>query len=237
MLNPVLIVDDEPSIVTLLQYHIEKEGYPTVVCHDGIEAMDVILSQKFSFILLDIMLPGMDGVEILRTLRTNKNDTPVLLITAKDDVVDKIVGLEIGADDYITKPFSPREVIARMKVIARRVEKKELLEEDQPEEKLQVGTIQVYPEDYRVTKNGQEISLTKKEFLLLLYLMKRKNSIIDRDRLLEQLWPEDIYGQSRTVDVHISHLREKIEDDPKNPVYLKTIRGFGYQFVEPQHES
>lgn len=237
MLNPVLIVDDEPSIVTLLQYHIEKEGYPTVVCHDGIEAMDVILSQKFSFILLDIMLPGMDGVEILRTLRTNKNDTPVLLITAKDDVVDKIVGLEIGADDYITKPFSPREVIARMKVIARRIEKKELLEEDQPEEKLQVGTIQVYPEDYRVTKNGQEISLTKKEFLLLLYLMKRKNSIIDRDRLLEQLWPEDIYGQSRTVDVHISHLREKIEDDPKNPIYLKTIRGFGYQFVEPQHES
>lgn len=237
MLNPVLIVDDEPSIVTLLQYHIEKEGYPTVVCHDGIKAMDVILSQKFSFILLDIMLPGMDGVEILRTLRTNKNDTPVLLITAKDDVVDKIVGLEIGADDYITKPFSPREVIARMKVIARRVEKKELLEKDQPEEKLQVGTIQVYPEDYRVTKNGQEISLTKKEFLLLLYLMKRKNRIIDRDRLLEQLWPEDIYGQSRTVDVHISHLREKIEDDPKNPVYLKTIRGFGYQFVELQHES
>lgn len=237
MLNPVLIVDDEPSIVTLLQYHIEKEGYPTVVCHDGIEAMDVILSQKFSFILLDIMLPGMDGVEILRTLRSNKNDTPVLLITAKDDVVDKIVGLEIGADDYITKPFSPREVIARMKVIARRVEKKELLEEDQPEEKLQVGTIQVYPEDYRVTKNGQEISLTKKEFLLLLYLMKRKNRIIGRDRLLEQLWPEDIYGQSRTVDVHISHLREKIEDDPKNPVYLKTIRGFGYQFVELQHES
>lgn len=237
MLNPVLIVDDEPSIVTLLQYHIEKEGYPTVVCHDGIEAMDVILSQKFSFILLDIMLPEMDGVEILRTLRTNKNDTPVLLITAKDDVVDKIVGLEIGADDYITKPFSPREVIARMKVIARRIEKKELLEEDQPEEKLQVGTIQAYPEDYRVTKNGQEISLTKKEFLLLLYLMKRKNRIIDRDRLLEQLWPEDIYGQSRTIDVHISHLREKIEDDPKNPVYLKTIRGFGYQFVEPQHES
>lgn len=236
MTYPVLIVDDEPSIVTLLRYHIEKEGYSTVVCYDGIEAASLIASQEFSFILLDIMLPGMDGVDILRKLRKDQIETPVLLITAKDDIVDKIVGLEIGADDYITKPFSPREVLARMKVITRRVRKEASSSEKEKDEVLQVGAIQVYPQNYQVTKNQQEILLTKKEFTLLLYLMKRKNRIIDRERLLNQLWPEETFGQSRTVDVHISHLREKIEDDPKNPQYLKTIRGFGYQFVEPKNE-
>ena len=198
-MKKVLIVDDEPSIVTLLTFNLEKEGYVVTAATDGNKGLELALTKEFDFIILDIMLPGIDGIEITKKLRQEKKETPILLLTAKDDTIDRILGLEIGADDYLTKPFSPREV-----------------------------------DNYEVTVNDQKIFLTPKEFELLVYFMKRKDRVIDRDTLLDRIWNFDFAGQSRIVDVHISHLREKIEVDPKKPRYLLTVRGFGYKFQEPK---
>lgn len=239
-MKKVLIVDDEPSITTLLQYHFEKEGYEVVVAHDGEKALEEGTTNDFYFIILDVMLPKLDGFEIVKILRQKKIDTPILMLTAKDDVIDKIVGLEIGADDYMTKPFSPRELIARMKTIMRRVDAEKSaspkeVEDKVSDKKLQAGDLVAYPEKFIVEKNGTPIELTRKEFELLVYFMARKDRIIDRETLLTQVWADDyFYEQSRTVDIHVSHLREKIEDDPKQPKYLKTVRGFGYKFQEPE---
>ncbi|MGX6977812.1 response regulator transcription factor [Vagococcus elongatus] len=235
----VLIVDDEPSITTLLQYHFEKEGYEVVVAHDGEKAVEEGTTNDFYFIILDVMLPKLDGFEIVKILRQKNINTPILMLTAKDDVVDKIVGLEIGADDYMTKPFSPRELIARMKTIMRRVDTEKSTPEETQEKKeekvLKVGDLVAYPGKFIVEKKGSPIELTRKEFELLVYFMARKERIIDRETLLAQVWSDDyFYDQSRTVDIHVSHLREKIEDNPKKPKYLKTVRGFGYKFQEPE---
>lgn len=236
----VLVVDDEPSITTLLKYNLEKEGYTVTVAYDGKEALQMALTDSFDCIVLDLMLPKLDGFEVTKALRSQQIRTPILMLTAKDDVVDKIVGLEMGADDYLTKPFSPRELVARMKAIDRRLNLTKV-DEDRTvpalisENAITIGEITIYPLVYQVVKKENKIQLTKKEFDLLLYFMKRQNRVIDRETLLYAIWGNnDFYGQTRTVDIHVSHLREKIEDNPKQPEYLVTVRGFGYKFQDPK---
>lgn len=240
-MKKVLIVDDEPSIVTLLTFNLEKEGYQVTSAQDGLTGYSLALDKNFDFIILDVMLPGLDGMEITKKLRQEKVETPILLLTAKDDTIDRILGLEIGADDYLTKPFSPREVLARMKAIFRRLQPRELPQKvaeakktTSTQEKLTVGELSADLANFSVTLKGEPIFLTPKEFELLVYFMERKNRVIERETLLERIWNFDFAGQSRIVDVHVSHLREKIENDPKNPQYLITLRGFGYKFQEPQ---
>lgn len=239
-MKKVLIVDDEPSIVTLLTFNLEKEGYHVTSANDGLVGYELALNESFDFLILDIMLPRLDGMEITKRLRQEKVQTPILLLTAKDDTIDRILGLEIGADDYLTKPFSPREVLARMKAIFRRMEPRqgaEAVTEAPIEEApalLQIGDIIADLTNFQVTVKGTPIFLTPKEFELLVYFMKRKDRVIDRDTLLDRIWNYDFAGQSRIVDVHVSHLREKIEADPKNPQYLVTVRGFGYKFQRPK---
>lgn len=236
-MKKVLVVDDEPSIVTLLTFNLEKDGYEVISATDGAVGFELASTNQFDFIILDVMLPNMDGLEITKALRREKIDTPILILTAKDDQVDKIIGLEIGADDYLTKPFSPREVLARMKAIFRRlkptVEKNEDISEP-VKAPLIIGDIMVDEQNYAVSVRGEKIELTPKEFELLVYFIKRKDRVIDRDTLLDRIWNYDFAGQSRIVDVHVSHLRDKIEIDPKHPAYLVTVRGFGYRFQEPK---
>ncbi|AUB53142.1 MULTISPECIES: response regulator transcription factor [Enterococcus] len=233
-MKKVLVVDDEPSIVTLLTFNLEKEGYKVTSAADGQEGLDLALEHSYDFIILDVMLPSIDGIAITQKLRQEKNDTPILILTAKDDQVDRIIGLEIGADDYLTKPFSPREVLARMKAIFRRIEPRKTQSDEAEPEYLSIGQIKADLTNYQVTIEDQPIELTPKEFELLVYFMKRKDRVIDRDTLLDRIWNFDFSGQSRIVDVHVSHLREKIERDPKHPKYLLTVRGFGYKFQEPK---
>lgn len=236
-MKKVLIVEDEQSILKLLEYNLEKDGYSVTAAMDGKEGYDLALTDKFDLILLDIMLPGMDGMDICRELRREKIDCPIIMLTAKDSEIDKIVGLELGADDYITKPFSPREVLARMKAIFRRTEKRaaSAVQSDIAEEtKIIIGDIVIYPNQYEVTVRGIKQEVTPKEFELLLYLAKNKGRILNREQLLQAVWEFDFAGETRIVDMHISHLREKIEENPKKPVYIKTARGFGYKFEEPR---
>ncbi|SFC73909.1 two-component system, OmpR family, alkaline phosphatase synthesis response regulator PhoP [Alkalibacterium subtropicum] len=232
-MKKVLVVEDEQSIAKLLQYNLEKEGYEVDVAMDGKEGLDRALEDDYTIILLDLMLPTKDGMDVCRELRQEKIDTPIIMLTAKDSEIDKIVGLEIGADDYMTKPFSPREVTARIKAILRRVEKRngeKQAEPAQQEEELTFGEITIYPNTYEVIVRGEKVDFTPKEFELLLYLAKHANRVLSRDQLLLAIWDYDFAGETRIVDVHISHLREKIEADPKKPEYIKTARGFGYKF-------
>ena len=235
-MKKVLVVDDEPSILTLLTFNLEKDGYTVTSVEDGALGYELGLTNQFDFIILDVMLPNMDGLEITKALRREKIDTPILILTAKDDQVDKIIGLEIGADDYLTKPFSPREVLARMKAIFRRLKTAPTNTDEQKDHNMKpliVGDIIVDEQSYDVTVRDRKIELTPKEFELLVYFMKRKDRVIDRNTLLDRIWNYDFAGQSRIVDVHVSHLRDKIEREPKRPTYLVTVRGFGYRFQEP----
>lgn len=233
-MKKVLVVDDEPSIVTLLTFNLEKEGYQVTSALDGQKGLELALEEPFDFMILDVMLPSIDGMAITQKLRQEKVDTPILMLTAKDDQVDRIIGLEIGADDYLTKPFSPREVLARMKAIFRRIEPRHVQQEEVEPAYLTIGQIKADLTNFQVTVEERPIELTPKEFELLVYFMKRKDRVIDRDTLLNRIWNFDFAGQSRIVDVHVSHLREKIERDPKHPKYLVTVRGFGYKFQEPK---
>ena len=238
-MKKVLLVDDEPSIVTLLAFNLEKDGYEVTTATDGAEGYRLAISNPFDFIILDLMLPSMDGMDICKRLRQEKFDTPIMILTAKDDELEKIIGLELGADDYMTKPFSPREVLARLKALLRRTNKAvpaEPVATAQPEptedetEKIEVGEITIFPQLYEVHVAGELIEVTPKEFELLLYMAKRANRILSREQLLNAIWNFDYAGETRIVDVHISHLREKIEKDTKNPQYIRTVRGFGYKF-------
>ncbi|CZQ94853.1 two-component system, OmpR family, alkaline phosphatase synthesis response regulator PhoP [Trichococcus flocculiformis] len=238
-MKKVLLVDDEPSIVTLLAFNLEKDGYEVTTATDGAEGYRLAISNPFDFIILDLMLPSMDGMDICKRLRQEKFDTPIMILTAKDDELEKIIGLELGADDYMTKPFSPREVLARMKAILRRTNKAvpaEPVATAQPEptedetDKIEVGEITIFPQLYEVHVAGELIEVTPKEFELLLYMAKRANRILSREQLLNAIWNFDYAGETRIVDVHISHLREKVEKDTKNPQYIRTVRGFGYKF-------
>lgn len=233
----VLIIEDEQSILKLLSYNLEQEGYDVEGTMDGRDGLDLALENTYDMVLLDLMLPNMDGMEICRTLRQEKIEVPIIMLTAKDTEIDKILGLEIGADDYITKPFSPREVIARMKAIFRRYKHTQTSsdkQEQSEEEVVIVGEIEIYPDQYEVVIRENVIDLTPKEFDLLLYLARRTGRILSREQLLNAIWDYDFAGETRIVDVHISHLREKIEQNTKKPEYIITARGFGYKLEVPQ---
>ncbi|WAA10173.1 response regulator transcription factor [Fervidibacillus albus] len=232
----ILVVDDEASIVTLLEYNLNQSGFNVLKAYDGQEALKQAVNEQLDLIILDLMLPKMDGIEVCKEIRKRQIDTPILMLTAKDDEFDKVLGLELGADDYMTKPFSPREVVARVKAILRRT--KNLQDSSIPNErgdgKIQLGELTIFPEHYEVYLNGNQLEFTPKEFELLIYLVKNKGRVLTRDQLLNAVWNYDFVGDTRIVDVHISHLREKIEKDTRKPKYIKTIRGIGYKFEEPK---
>ncbi|RID86435.1 DNA-binding response regulator [Peribacillus asahii] len=240
MAKKILVVDDEKSIVTLLKYNLEQAGFYVITASDGEEGLQTVVEQKPDLVVLDLMLPKLDGIEVCKQLRQLKVNVPILMLTAKDDEFDKVLGLELGADDYLTKPFSPREVVARIKAILRRAQQQAPIAEQGVQEDQQpsliIGELKVYPDRYEALFNDELLELTPKEFELLVYLSRNKGRVLTRDQLLSAVWNYDFVGDSRIVDVHISHLREKIEKDTRKPLYIKTIRGHGYKLEEPKQE-
>lgn len=232
----VLIVDDEPSIVTLLEYNLKQAGFEVIAANDGEEGLQKAIVEQPDLIILDLMLPKMDGIEVCKQLRQQKIMVPILMLTAKDDEFDKVLGLELGADDYMTKPFSPREVVARMKAIFRRVQPV-IAPTEEENNKMVIGELTIFPDRYEAYFRGSLLELTPKEFELLLYLAKNKGRVLTRDQLMSAVWNYDFAGDTRIVDVHISHLREKIEQNTKKPLYIKTIRGLGYKLEEPKSDD
>ncbi|MDY0396957.1 response regulator transcription factor [Virgibacillus halophilus] len=228
MAGKILVVDDESSIVTLLAFHIEKAGYAVDKAYDGLQALERAESEKYDLVVLDLMLPKISGLEVCKYLRKHDNDVPILMLTAKGEEADKIGGLDLGADDYMTKPFSPKEVVARINAVLRRTRKEDTI----PKESIRVGPICIYPERFEAVKGDKVITFTRKEFELLYYLAKHRGVVLSRERLLLAVWNYDFVGDSRIVDVHISRLREKLEMDSKNPQYIKTIRGLGYKLED-----
>lgn len=220
----ILVVDDERPIAEILQYSLEKEGYEVICAFDGEEAITKSLEEEPDLILLDIMLPKKDGMEVCRSIRKTK-DIPIIMLTAKDSEVDKVLGLELGADDYVTKPFSTRELLARVKANLRRLQAPE-----EPSLKIgiKIGELLINAESYTVHKEGNLIDLTHREFELLYYLGKHIGHVLTREHLLQEVWGYDYYGDARTVDVTVRRLREKVETDPSHPEYIMTRRGVGY---------
>ncbi|PTE68356.1 DNA-binding response regulator [Staphylococcus devriesei] len=235
MSQKVLVVDDEQSIVTLLKYNLETAGYIVEIAYDGEEALEKVKEVQPELIVLDVMLPKKDGIEVCKTIRSDKNLVPILMLTAKDDEFDRVLGLELGADDYMTKPFSPREVVARVKAILRRSKfVSEIEKQDVDEEDIFIENIRIRPEFFEVYKNDELLELTPKEFELLLYLIERQGRVITREHMLNSVWNYEFAGDSRIVDVHISHLRDKLEENPKQPKLIKTVRGLGYKLERPK---
>jgi DNA-binding response OmpR family regulator len=222
----ILLVDDEESVQTLLMYPLLKEGYEVVAAHDGREALDRFAEQRFDLVVLDIMLPNLDGIEVCRRMRS-RSQVPIIMLTAKDDETDKVLGLEMGADDYITKPFSVREFRSRVRAALRR---SEMLRSRPGGEPIVAGDIAIDFERRVVTARGEPAQLTYVEFELLASLAGAPGRVKTREMLLEHVWGDSAYRDPRTIDVHIRHLREKLERDPRRPEYLFTVRGVGYRF-------
>ncbi len=222
----ILVVDDEPHIVELVRYNLAREGFEVSVAYDGHEALRQAREQAPDLIVLDLMLPYVDGLEVCRHLR-RESGVPILVLTAKDSEQDRVRGLELGADDYVTKPFSPRELVARIRAILRRT----VRDGGRPlEAPVAAGGLVLDPGTHEVRLRGRLVELTAKEFDLLRLLMSHPNQVFTRDFLLEHIWGYEYFGSTRTVDMHISRLREKIEDDPNAPTYIVTVRGVGYKF-------
>ncbi|MFY0757314.1 MULTISPECIES: response regulator transcription factor [Metabacillus] len=239
MSKKILVVDDEQSILTLLQYNLIQAGFEVITAIDGEEGLEKGLNESPDLMVLDLMLPKMDGIEVCKQLRQKKIMVPILMLTAKDDEFDKVLGLELGADDYMTKPFSPREVVARVKAILRRTQTSadtEIKELD-TSDRMMIGDLKILPEHYEAYYGDERLELTPKEFELLVYLARHKGRVLTRDQLLSAVWNYDFAGDTRIVDVHISHLREKIERNTKKPLYIKTIRGLGYKLEEPRMDE
>ncbi|MCZ6679380.1 MAG: response regulator transcription factor [Candidatus Poribacteria bacterium] len=226
----ILVVDDEEDIVDLIADYLMGEGYSVVKAYDGAEALDQMRRESPDLILLDVMLPGVDGFEVCRQMRA-ESSVPILMVTAKDSDVDKIVGLEIGADDYIPKPFNPRELIARVKAILRRAYRQDYQAESQTTP-LKYNDLAIDITRRKVTIRDRALDLTMKEFDLLLFLMQSPGRVYSRDGLLDYVWGQDRFVGARTVDVHIRRLREQIEKDPSQPEYIKTVWGVGYKFTD-----
>lgn len=220
----ILIVDDEPNIVQLARLYLERNGYKVDSVGDGLSALEAVEQNSPALMVLDIMLPEMDGLEVCRRLRASGNSLPVLMLTARDEDVDKILGLELGADDYLTKPFNPRELVARIKAILRRGERLE----NSASVALHLDEVVIDPARREVTVDGEAISLRTQEFDLLLTLAEHKGLVLTREQLLEKAWGYDYYGQSRTVDVHVGHLRRKLA---KSSLRIETVTGVGYKLV------
>jgi two-component system, OmpR family, response regulator len=228
----VLIAEDDKNLLDILRYNLEKEGYQVVTAQTGVQALEKTRSEKPDLLILDIMLPEIDGFEICRIIRKEMT-IPILMLTAKADEVDKIVGLELGADDYMTKPFSTRELLARIKAMLRRVEMvSESLTTSSTTTStvLEFGELKLDTARHVVTRNNTPVDLGPKEFDLLAFLMLNKGQVFSRDTLLDKVWGYEFTGDTRTVDVHVRWLRQKIEASPEKPVYLCTIRGVGYKF-------
>ena len=223
----ILVVDDEKTLVKALSFNLEKEGYRVEKAYDGEEALQKAFDLKPDIIVLDLMLPEIDGFEVCRRIR-KKLETPIIMLTARTDDIDKVLGLELGADDYLTKPFNSRELVARIKAILRR----SAFREEEAKKLLQIGRLQIDFLQHRVRIEDKDINLTTKEFALLSFLAANAGNVYSREQLLEQIWGYDYYGDVRTVDVHIRHLREKIEKDPGNPELILTIWGTGYKIRE-----
>ncbi len=228
MNEQILVVEDEKPISDILKFNLEKEGYSVITAYDGKDALDMALESTPDLILLDVMLPSMDGFQVCRKIR-EKQHTPIIMLTAKEEEVDKILGLELGADDYMTKPFSTRELIARVKANLRRVviDTGEALA---PLSLIEVRDLEINVDRYEVKKRGELVELTLREFELLKFLAANENQIFTREQLLKEVWGYEYYGDIRTVDVTIRRLREKIEDDSSNAEYIITKRGVGYYF-------
>ncbi|SDM41663.1 response regulator YycF [Sediminibacillus halophilus] len=234
MSQKILVVDDEKPIADILKFNLEKEGYQVVCAYDGDEAIELTNKENPDLLLLDIMLPNKDGNEVCREVRKN-HTMPIIMITAKDAEIDKVLGLELGADDYVTKPFSNREVIARVKANLRR---QQVVPEDnsRANKDIVIGSLVIHPDAYTVTRNGEQVELTHREFELLHYLARHIGQVMTREHLLETVWGYDYYGDVRTVDVTVRRLREKIEDSPSTPVWIVTRRGVGYYLRNPEQE-
>lgn len=225
----ILVVDDEADIVELVSYNLEKEGFSVDTALDGETALSKIKKGKFNLLILDLMLPGIQGMELCRILRNNPEtkNLPIIMLTAKGDEVDRILGLEMGADDYISKPFSPRELVARVKAVLRRA-----MEPVPTQNILKIGDIVIDKDKYTVSIKDKPVKLSATEFKLLLFLVERKGKVFNRNQLLDAIWSDEAFVEPRTVDVHIRRLRSHIEEDPANPRYIKTMRGIGYFFDE-----
>ncbi len=225
--DKVLIIDDEEHIVELIKYNLESNGFETRFAYNGMEGIKIAVAEKPSLIILDLMLPMMDGIEVCKNLRVNEVtwNIPIIMLTAKSEEIDKIIGLELGADDYITKPFSVRELIARIKAVLRRS-----LMDAEEASIFKFSDVVIDYDKHLVLKGNEKVDLTLKEYELLDTLVRNKGRVLKRDVLLDKIWGYEYVGETRTVDVHIRHLRQKLEDDDKNPIYIETVRGIGYRF-------
>ena len=228
----ILIVEDDKTLLDVLKYNLLKEGYSVVIAVDGVQALEVARAEKPDLIVLDIMLPKLDGFEVCRILR-REITVPILMLTAKTEEIDKVVGLELGADDYLTKPFSLRELLARIRAMLRRVEmmrREALSKQEAVPQAIKVGNLEINFTRNQVSSGGSILALSPKEFELFAFLVRNRGQVFTRDHLLERVWGYDYAGDTRTVDVHIRWLRQKIEDDPSHPVHLLAVRGVGYKF-------
>jgi phosphate regulon transcriptional regulator PhoB len=223
----ILVVDDEADLVELVSYNVKKEGFLVDSASDGETALTKIRKGKYDLLILDLMLPGIQGMELCRILRNDPKTAvlPIIMLTAKGEEVDKILGLEMGADDYMAKPFSPRELIARVKAVLRRSKEKPVTEK-----LLKIGDLEIDRERYVVLVRTKPVKLSATEFKLLVFLAERRGKVFSRDQLLDAIWRDEAFVEPRTVDVHIRRLRSSIEDDPARPMYIKTMRGIGYFF-------
>lgn len=229
----ILVVDDEQPIADILKFNLEKEGYDVICAYDGDEAIALAEEEDPDLILLDIMLPKKDGNEVCREIRKTKT-MPIIMLTAKDSEIDKVLGLELGADDYVTKPFSNRELIARVKANLRRQQAP--VETTKQTKDIVIGNLVIHPDAYSVSRDGEQIDLTHREYELLHYLARHIGQVMTREDLLETVWGYDYFGDVRTVDVTVRRLREKIEEDPSSPHWIITRRGVGYYLRNPEQE-
>jgi two-component system alkaline phosphatase synthesis response regulator PhoP len=242
VVRKILVVDDEAVLVETIAYNLEQAGYAVVTAADGVSALEAAQREKPDLIILDLMLPEMDGLEVCRQLRreSNTSTTPIMMLTAKGEEIDKVVGLEVGADDYVTKPFGRRELLARVRALLRRTDyatpneehamKDTSVEVPRPNRELAAGPLRIDLAGRRVYCRGQVLELQPKQFELLTYLVRNRGTVLTRDQLLHNVWGYDYAGDTRTVDVHIRWLREKLEEDPPNPRLIQTVRGVGYCF-------
>ena len=235
MNKKILVVDDEKPIADILQFNLKKEGYEVFCAYDGNEALKLVEELQPDLILLDIMLPQRDGMEVCREVRKT-SEIPIIMLTAKDSEIDKVLGLELGADDYVTKPFSTREIIARVKANLRRQQVVTTPDPEEESKEISIGTLVIHPDAYIVSKRGETIELTHREFELLHYLAKHIGQVMTREHLLQTVWGYDYFGDVRTVDVTVRRLREKIEDNPSHPGWIVTRRGVGYYLRNPEQE-
>jgi two-component system phosphate regulon response regulator PhoB len=228
MAPTLLVVEDDDTIRETIRDALFVEGFEVSACADGRSALELLQQQKetpYALVVLDLMLPGMSGLDVCRQMRAAGDQTPILVVSARDHETDRVLGLEVGADDYLVKPFGMRELVARARALMRRSNAKSAVAQV-----LTHKNLRLYPDECRVTRDGKELNLSPKEYRLLELFMQHPRRVWSRDKLLEQIWGHDYFGDSKTVDVHIRWLREKLEDNPSEPVHLQTVRGFGYRF-------